>query len=44
MNEISIKKDNLGESIGYSILQIVVGLAGGFVGAIPGFLFKVKEL
>lgn len=44
MNQVSKTQTNPGENFGWSILQIVVGFAGGALIAIPGFLFKVKEL
>jgi len=44
INTFASKEQSVGTTIGMSILQIVVGFLGGIILAIPGFLFKVKEL
>lgn len=44
MNQVSKTTSNPGEQLGWSILEIFVGLFGGIAMGILGFLFKVKEL
>ena len=44
MNQVSKTTTNPEEQLGWSVLEIFVGLFGGIAMGIFGFLFKVKEL
>jgi hypothetical protein len=44
LNQVSSVQVNIGVNIGFSILEIVVGILGGGLFGFLGFMFKPKEL